>query len=261
MNYLEYELLKNRDKEFTKEEQEECFAVIEYLTKLNLVALREGLLALEEYVSELEDESIANRFMKEAVLHASDGVAPENLEMFLSRDIVFYGADTFQGYLCYLIMKGIRMIQAGYSCCMLEKFIKHCLPFSLREEAVAKMNAITENHKLEWNSLNKESVENWTPKETDNLLFQVVLDKLYEISDDILQKYVQSAKQQEFTILLAYVPKSLRNHMLTYASPTVKESILANEQVVTNEEISKVFCSVLSSLKRLEQEGKGQNDV
>lgn len=251
MNYLDYEVLKNRKNEFTKEEKEACFEVLEQLIKLNLIANKEGLLAMEEHAhdNDLGKETLTAQCYKDAILHVVDGNDPKNVEMYLSNDVVFYGADTFQGYLCYLMMKGILSIQAGESRCTLNEILQHCLPFSLREEARERLDAAVTEYRNDLRTRHMEAVDHWYPKKSKHPFLPVVADKLAALDDSELEYFVQRAEAEDMMMLLAYMPEGLRVKMLKHAPETVQEQFFDKIQYFSQEDLSKLLCSVMASLK------------
>ena len=251
MNYLDYEVLKNRNKEFTEEEKENCFAILEQLIKLNLIAQKEGLLAMEEHAhnNELEKETLTADCYKDAILHVVDGNDPENVELYLSNDIVFYGADTFQGYLCYLMMKGILSIQAGESRCTLQEKLRHCLPLSMREEARERLDAAVTEYREELRTRHMEAVDHWYPKKSKHPFLPIVADKLMALSGGELEHFVQRTGLEEMMMLLAYMPVGLRVKLLKQAPESVQEKFFDKIQYFSQEDLSKLLCSVMSALK------------
>lgn len=251
MNYLEYEVLKNRKKDFTEEEKESCFEILKQLIKLCLIAKKEGLLAMEEHAhnNELEKESLTADCYKDAILHVVDGNDPKDVELYLSNDIVFYGADTFQGYLCYLIMKGILSIQAGDNQCTLKEKLQHCLPFSLREEASERTDEAMAEYREGLRTKHMEEMDYWYPKKSKHPFLPIVVDKLSSLADDELEHFVQRAEPEEMMMLLAYVPEGLRVKLLRCATESVQEMFFDKIQYFAQEDLSKLLCSVMASLK------------
>lgn len=249
MNYLDYEVLKNRKDITLEEEKEKCFEVVEQLVELSMIAHKEGLLAMDEYADVLSDETIPERYYKDAILLVCDGNDPEFVEQFLSNDIVFYGTETFDGYLCYLIMKGILAIQAGDNYTMLREKLKHSLPFSLREEAANRVEETVTEYREELRNRRKEEVDRFYPKKTKNPFLPVVIEKLYCLSETELQHFLKQAELNDVLILLSYSPESLRVSMLNNVPDSIKNTFFEEVRYFTNEEVSKALCTVMSSLK------------
>ena len=251
MDYLDYEVLKNRKNAFNEEEKERCFELLAQMIKLNLIANKEGLLAMEEhaYKNELEKQSITAECYKDAIVHVVDGNDPKNVELYLSNDIMFYGADTFQGYLCYLMMKGILSIQAGEGLPALREILQHCLPFSLREEARERLDAAAREYREALRTRHMESVDHWYPKKSKHPFLSVVSDKLMTLTDMEMDEFVKRAELEEMMMLLAYMPEVLRVKLLKHAPESVQEKFFDKIQYFSQEDLSKLLCSVMSALK------------
>ena len=114
--------------------------------ELSLIAKEEGLLAMEEYAFCFGKDVITDAYFRDAIIHVVDGCDPKDVELFLSNDLLFYGADTFQGYLCYLIMQGVLSVQAGDSHALLMEKLLHCLPYEVREEAQECIEEVRRNY-------------------------------------------------------------------------------------------------------------------
>jgi len=252
MDYLEYEVLKNRKGDFSEEEKEQCFQLLEELIKLSLIRKRSGLLAMEEqaHKNELKKGSQVAEFYRDAIIHVVDGNDTKDLALYLSNDLVFYGAKSFRGYLCYLIMKGMLSIRSGDSKSTTQEILKHCLPFSMREEAKERMEKAAGEYQEPMPEFRPPEIENWLPKRTKNPFLKKALSRLGDLSDEELEQFVNRAKMDEMLVLLDYSPASLRKRLLKYASETVKEKCCEENEDYSTEELSKLFCSVMASLKK-----------
>ena len=178
-----------------------------------------------------------------------NGNEPKYVEMYLSNDIVFHGADTFQGYLCYLIMEGVLAIQAGDSRCTLQEKLQHCLPFSVREEARERIEEAVAEYHGDLRTRHMEEMDYWYPKKSKHPFISVVADKLTALTDDEVEHFVQHADLEDMMMLLAYMPEGLRVKLLKHASETVQEKFFDKIQYFSAEDLSKLLCSVMSALK------------
>ena len=165
MNYLDYVVLNSMRGNCTKEEEGRCYQVLEMLTKLLLTGKKEGLLAMEDMAFRLPEEGVEG-FFREGILYTVDGHDPSELERFLSNEIVLMGAETFDGYLRYLFMRGILAVQQGYSECLFYREMLSYLPLSMREEGEERMRETARQFLAQVRKKRMEELDRYYPRST-----------------------------------------------------------------------------------------------
>lgn len=249
MDYLAYTVLENRRKGFSQEEAEQCYAVLERLATLQLIAKKEGLLALEEYGCELDKKDAVLQFLKDCLLLIVDGSDPEDVEQILSKRIVFHGTDTFRAYLEYVILSGGLMIQAGKHERILLDSLLSCVPEECREEADRRMENARDSYRSELRNRNMSNIKRWYPRKSNNPFLPIVIDKLNRIDDDEMKHLLEWMDFTDILILLTYVPEGIRTRMLNQAVPEVGMCFFEEVHYYTDEEVARMLRAVMTTVQ------------
>lgn len=144
MNTLAFRIIKNAAKHCS--ENEKCELVQKLVGDLygtSHVAQKEGLLALEELAlysnsyGYLGDE--IRDFVKEALCSVVYSVNIEELRKQLECKLCSFGEDSFEAYLCSIVMIGVVGIYVGYKEEKVLEYVLKCVPSAIRKEIEEKI--------------------------------------------------------------------------------------------------------------------------
>lgn len=125
-------VLKNAKSYFESKENNNLQMVVNAISvilDMSYTARREGLLELEHYAAtELKSTNRAHAFAKRAVMLIVNGTEPEVMQDILSRKIMIEGAETFVGYVYYIVMHGMLLVQMGMHPLLIKEELCGCIP-------------------------------------------------------------------------------------------------------------------------------------
>jgi len=225
------------------------------------VARSEGLLALEvrfpQYAKELVYDSIVvyDNEIEAAVNYVVDGTDPANLEEVL---INRYWANRYQGndaLECYIIIRGILLVQAGTNPRIMEEWIKSLLPSSTFE----KIGEYLSQYTKKWNEERTVEIlkryEAWTPiqlqDEEEQKKVQLLEEKVFSLTDDNWFKVQMNMEREDLAMCFAVFSEDGRARIFEQMCEDRQlymKNIIADRTSCHKEKITKAIDKMLNAI-------------
>ena len=225
------------------------------------VARSEGLLALEvrfpQYAKELAHDSIVvyDNEIEAAVNYVVDGMDPANIEeMLINRYWVnrYQGNDALE---CYIIIRGILLVQAGANPRIMEEWIKSLLPEVTHE----KIGEYLSQHSKKWNEDRTAEIlkryEEWTPiqlqDEEGQKKVQLLEEKVFSLTDDDWFKVQMNMEREDLAMCMAVFSETGRERILEQMSEdrqVYEKNIMAGLTLRHKEKITKAIDKMLYAI-------------
>lgn len=231
--------------------------VLQKVLKASTTARKEGLLALDDYISEIrKSTALLDTFLADALLLIVDGTDPEFVRGILSNKIAVQGPDTLEGYLFYIMMEGTLQIQAGVNPRIIEETMYSYLPLSL----VGKVSTIIRKEQEEFSEEYKQQlIKEWNeyqPPETSNPFIGQFEERIAFYSDKEIQRILREVEYRDLQTVLAYGKKEVKDRISRNLSDNVKANLVDDLWFVSESDLTSALETVLRIMNRLEDCGE-----
>ena len=202
--------------------QEKVAGAVWDVLRISYIARKDGLLAMEDYANELLKDakcSAQDRFFCDGILLVVDGTDPEYVEEMLSARILVDGADTFSGYLKYLIMKGLLCVQRGEHPRMIENKLFCFIPEQHRE--VIRENVEEQRRTYEVGDIQKilDFWKNFKRKEINHPFLSLFETEFMALDDEKAGYFRLRLYTDAFNTLVTYCHDDVRERLLAGSGP------------------------------------------
>jgi len=259
LDYFDCMMLKSAARSSTKADREKMIDVICALSELMHVARREGLLALEERNSQIqEDESIFS-FIKEAIFLVVDGTDPELLKDIMGTKVLRSEPETVEQYMKYAALKVVLMIQEGINPFIIDKMMEALFPSDVHYAASV---IFSERENKERDVRYKEYLENFDerfPIVARNVFIVTFNRKILSMNDKQIQRALREIDNNDLSLLLAFVPKETREKFFSNISANLKRMLIESMQFISTYDevrLTGTIEKVLNIITRLEDAGE-----
>ena len=257
VNTLDFSVLTATPATVTTEEKALLLQAISNIIKCSHVARKEGLLALEEFANEeVPEEPYVNKFFKEAAILVCDGTDPDYLETMLSREILIARPNSFEGYLCYITMKGILDVQLGTNPYILRESLIRLIPISARQELREELRKLEENIDNEINTKRLDDIQRLFPRCTNNPFVPVFEDRIKALTDKQVERALREIDNRQLAIVLSFVSAEIREKFFRNVSERLRGMIAEDMSFYDEAELTASIERILYILNKLEEMGE-----